>query len=162
MNRILALVILVAGTILTARATERDPEAEYYASAYADHYGFPRALVYALIDQESGWDSEAVSSAGAMGLMQLMPATAQRFGVRNAFSKSDNIGGGARYLDHLLRIFHGDLRLVVAAYYAGEDLIGRRGLSLGNPQVIAYVEQVRRRYLRELQFNSRATQEEHR
>jgi soluble lytic murein transglycosylase-like protein len=119
----------------------------YYANAYADHYGVSRALVYALIDQESGWNRTAISSKGALGLMQLMPAIALRYGVRDPFTKSDNIGGGVRYLYALLRRFQGDMRLTVAAYYAGADRIQRRGLALQDPTVIAYVEQVRRRYL---------------
>ena len=85
--------------------------------------------------------------------MQLMPATAQRFGTRNAFDKSQNIGGGVRYLKQLLDQFHADLRLVLAAYYAGEGRVGKRGLGYSNPDVIAYVEQVRRRYFHEISLH---------
>ena len=62
------------------------PEAVYYANAYADHYGVPRSLVHAVIEQESGWDPDAVSKKGAHGLMQMMPATARQYGVQHPFS----------------------------------------------------------------------------
>ena len=130
--------------------TREDPETSYYAAAYARHYRVPMELIHAIISQESAWNQNAVSSKGARGLMQLMPATAQRFAARNVFDKSQNIGGGVRFLRELLDRFHGDLRLVLAAYYAGEGRIGRRGLLYGNPDVIAYVEQVRRRYYYEI------------
>jgi soluble lytic murein transglycosylase-like protein len=130
--------------------SQKDPEAQYYADAYARHYRVPVPLVHAVIAQESAWHSSAVSNKGAVGLMQLMPATAQRFGIRNPFDKRENISGGVRYLRLLLEQFHGDLRLVTAAYYAGENNVSRHGLHYSNPDVVAYVEQVRRRYLNEL------------
>ncbi len=141
-------------------AQSGDPESNYYVNAYADHYGIPRALMQAIISQESGWNPVAVSTAGAQGLMQLMPKTARYYGVRNPFSKSDNIAGGARYIHYLLQTFHGDMRLAVAAYYAGEDRISRRGLAFRNPEVITYVEQVRRRYMRELEHHRTPASEE--
>ena len=143
--------------VLYAAAVDR--EAMYYANAYADHYGVPRPLVYAIISQESGWNRAAISSCGALGLMQLMPATARRYGVRRPFAKSDNIGGGVRYLGDLLSQFHGDMRLAVAAYYAGEDRIHRRGLAYRNLAVLAYVEQVRRLYQQELKNHMSSTRE---
>jgi Transglycosylase SLT domain len=91
-----------------------------------------------------------------MGLMQLMPATAVRFQVDRPASIKDNIGGGVRYLATLSGLFHGDLRLVVAAYYCGEHHILSSGLSYHNPAVLAYVSSVARKYQHELavhQFN---------
>ena len=131
----------------------RAPEAVYYADAYADHYHLPRELVHAIIEQESGWNPRALSSKGAMGLMQLMPATAARFLVANPTSIADNIGGGVRYLASLSEIFHGDLRLVVAAYYCGEHHLLSSGLGYHNGEVIAYVLSVQSRYQRELQLH---------
>jgi soluble lytic murein transglycosylase-like protein len=130
-----------------------DREAIYYANAYADHYGVSRALVYAIITQESGWNGAAISNSGALGLMQLMPSTARRYRVHRPFAKSDNIGGGVRYLSDLLSQFHGDMRLAVAAYYTGEGRIHRRGLALENRAVVCYVEQVRRLYRRQLKID---------
>jgi soluble lytic murein transglycosylase-like protein len=159
MKRLLSVAFLLLCISSPAFAASRDPEAEYYANAYADHCGISRTLVYAFIDQESGWNPAAVSTKGAMGLMQLMPATARRYGVRNPFSKSDNIGGGVRYLTSLLRQFDGDARLVAAAYYTGEDRVSRRGLALNNSQVVAYVEQVRQRYVWESRLHSATPRE---
>ena len=136
-----------------APGENRAPEAVYYADAYADHYHLPRELVHAIIEKESGWNSRALSSKGAIGLMQLMPATAARFLVANPSSIADNIGGGVRYLASLNELFHGDLRLVVAAYYCGEHHLLSSGLGYHNAEVIAYVLSVQSRYQRELQVH---------
>ena len=88
-------------------------------------------------------------SQGPVGLMQLMPATAKRLGVADRCDLDQNVSGGVRYLAWLMRRFHNDLRLVAAAYYAGEDTIGRRGLAYRNPGVVAYVSAIRTTYLRE-------------
>jgi soluble lytic murein transglycosylase len=125
-------------------------EAEYYVSAYATHYRVPVALVRAIIQRESGWRPCVVSSKGAVGLMQLTPLTAKRLGVGDRCDLDQNVSGGVRYLAWLIQQFHNDLRLVVAAYYAGEDAIGRRGLAYRNPDVVAYVTAIRTAYLREV------------
>lgn len=119
--------------------------AEYYATAYANHYGLPVEFVRAVIAQESGWHSCAVSNKGAVGIMQLMPETAMRLGVRNRCSVKQNISGGVRYLAWLSSRYHGDLRLAAAAYYAGERIIDRRGLGYSNRDVVSYVAGVRAR-----------------
>jgi hypothetical protein len=80
-------------------------------------------LVYAVAAVESAFNPRAISSKGALGLMQLMPETATRFGVADAFNPDDNVMGGARYLRHLLDLFRGDLRLALAAYNAGENAV---------------------------------------
>lgn len=84
-------------------------------------------LLHAVIAVESAYDARAVSSKGALGLMQLMPATAQRFGVTDPFNPHDNVRGGARYLKALLAQFNGDLTLTLAAYNAGENAVVRHG-----------------------------------
>ena len=123
------------------------PEAEYYVSMYARHYHEPVPLVHAIIERESNWRTCAVSAKGAKGLMQLMPGTAQRLGVRDSCSINQNISGGVRYLAWLLRLFHNDLRLVAAGYYAGEDIVARRGLSYHNADVVSYVTRIRASYV---------------
>jgi soluble lytic murein transglycosylase-like protein len=80
--------------------------------------------------------------------MQLMPTTAQRLRVRDRCSIDQNVSGGVRYLAWLIQKFHGDLRLASAAYYAGEDIVSRRGLAYRNPDVVAYVSRIRAAYLR--------------
>ena len=79
--------------------------------------------MHAVIDVESNFNPDALSRKGAQGLMQLMPATAERFGVSNAFNPAQNIDGGTRYLRYLLDLFGGDKRLALAAYNAGENKV---------------------------------------
>jgi soluble lytic murein transglycosylase-like protein len=132
----------------SGRAPERI-EAEYYVRAYAQHYRVPVALARAIVARESNWQPCAISSKGAVGLMQLMPETAKRLGVTDRCNLDQNVSGGVRYLAWLMRQFHNDLRLVAAAYYAGEDVIGKRGLAYRNSDVITYVSTIRATYLRE-------------
>jgi soluble lytic murein transglycosylase-like protein len=149
------LLVVVAGPALCAEnyPESRCPEAVYYADAYADHYHLPRALIHAVITQESGWRPNARSNKGAVGLMQLMPKTAAHFAVQNPISIQDNIGGGVRYLATLTQLFHGDLRMVLAAYYCGEHHILRSGLKYNNVQVITYVAAIQKQYNRELRIH---------
>jgi soluble lytic murein transglycosylase-like protein len=124
-------------------------EIEYYADIYSRRYQVPLALVRSVIERESNWHPCAVSSKGATGLMQLMPATARRLGVSNPCDIEQNISGGVRYLAWLIRLFHNDFRLVTAAYYAGEDIVARHGLAYRNADVVAYVRRMRASYVRE-------------
>jgi Transglycosylase SLT domain/Domain of unknown function (DUF4124) len=95
----------------------------------AAHHGVSPALVKAVIQVESEWDALAVSSKGARGLMQLMPFTAERFGVADSFDARQNIFGGVRYLRVLLDQFGGDVDLALAGYNAGENAVLRyRGI----------------------------------
>lgn len=148
---VIFIVIFAFVFFSSAAHAERGPTPKelYYADAFADHYGVPRALVYAIITQESGWNPDAVSVDGAEGIMQLMPSTAARFGVENPFSLLDNLRGGVEYLSVLMGKFP-DLREVVAAYYCGAHHIARSRLNYSNPGVIAYVRSVRRIYIGEL------------
>ena len=140
--------------LCAARPVEsRSPEAVYYANAYADHYGVPRELVHAVITHESAWHRHALSNMGAMGLMQLMPATAEYFSVRDPTAIKDNISGGVRYLALLNRQFHGDLRMVLAAYYCGSRHIVHSGLTYHNAQVVTYVEAMHKLYQSELDLH---------
>ncbi len=121
--------------------------AERCVEHYATHYQIPPELIAALIDVESRWNPNALSNKGAMGLMQLMPATARRFGAFQPFDEEQNIAAGTRYVTTLMWEFRGDLRLVAAAYYAGDYWIGKKQLNYRNPDVVAYVQAVRRCYL---------------
>jgi soluble lytic murein transglycosylase len=145
MNRWLFLLLLVFPRFALG---EVDPAtAERFVRQYATHYRVPPELIAALIDVESRWNPRAISDKGAMGLMQLMPATALRFGAFDPFNAEQNIAAGTRYVTALMWEFHGDLRLVAAAYYAGDREIARRRLDYRNPDVVAYVQAVRRQYL---------------
>jgi len=93
----------------------------------AKAYGVDASLVHAVISAESGYNPYALSRTGAMGLMQLMPDTARRYGVQNMMDPVENIHGGVRYLRDLLTMFKGRLDLAVAAYNAGENAVIRHG-----------------------------------
>lgn len=125
---------------------QRREEWEYWADYYAHVYGVPVELVDAIIDQESGWNPHAISRKGAAGLMQLMPETATRFGVRNRFRAEENIRGGVAYLAWLSQKFNRDPRLIAAAYYAGEHQISSRGLKDSSPGLQAYIKHIAQRY----------------
>lgn len=137
---------------------EQRREAEYYVTAYAKHYNLPVEFVRAVVEQESGWERCPISTKGAAGLMQLMPRTAVRLNVRNRCDINQNVSGGVRYLAWLMTKFHDDLRLVAAAYYAGESTIERRGLGYSNRDVVSYVASVRERFVRQKEFGSVAAQ----
>jgi soluble lytic murein transglycosylase-like protein len=93
----------------------------------AKRHALPTALIHAVITAESAYDSSAVSRAGAVGLMQLMPGTAQRYGVANRQDPRANVLGGTRYLKDLLGMFDDNLVLALAAYNAGENAVIKYG-----------------------------------
>ncbi len=106
------------------------------------------ALVKAVISTESGWNPQAVSRKGAVGLMQLIPGTAQRFGVGNPFDPAQNVEGGTTYLKALLDRYDGDLTKTLAAYNAGEHAVdASRGVP-AYPETRRYVQKVKDEYFR--------------
>jgi soluble lytic murein transglycosylase-like protein len=116
-------------TARTGAAAERRAALLPHVREAARRHSLDEALLMALIEVESGFRADALSPAGAMGLMQLMPQTARRFGVSDPWQPQANLDGGARYLSHLLGLFNGDLRLALAGYNAGEGSVfaaGRR------------------------------------
>ena len=145
--RVLAFSILF--TLPSVRAARAENIREFSArraAVYASAFQVPVELVDAIIQVESAWNPYAVSIKGAAGLMQLMPATAIRFGVRDRFNIEENIRGGVAYLAWLIRLFRGDLRLAVAAYQVGESQILSRGLAYSSPEVFQYVSRVAQLY----------------
>lgn len=106
-------------------AAVSDQELEEAVIRYAREYRLSPALLLAVMKAESSFDPTVISKAGAVGLMQLIPETAIRHGVRNLYDTRDNIGGGARHLRYLLDRFHGNIRLALAAYNAGEKNVDR-------------------------------------
>jgi soluble lytic murein transglycosylase-like protein len=113
----------------------------------ASLYGLDSALLHAVIAVESGFDSAARSSKGASGLMQLMPGTARRYGVTDAFDPEQNIDGGARYLRDLHQMFDSDLSLVLAAYNAGENAVMRNNKRIPKiRETLEYVPKVLAHY----------------
>jgi soluble lytic murein transglycosylase-like protein len=102
-----------------------DQELEEAVDRYAREYRLSPALLLAVMKAESSFDPTVISKAGAVGLMQLIPETAIRHGVRNLYDTRDNIGGGAKHIRYLLDRFHGNIRLALAAYNAGEKKVDR-------------------------------------
>ncbi|MBZ0172075.1 MAG: transglycosylase SLT domain-containing protein [Phycisphaerales bacterium] len=96
----------------------------------AREYQLPDALLHAVIKAESYYDPNAVSRAGAVGLMQLMPGTAQRYGVRDRRDPLANMHGGSRYLRDLLGMFNNNVVLALAAYNAGENAVIQNGYKI--------------------------------
>jgi Transglycosylase SLT domain len=113
----------------------------------AARHALDPALVKAVISTESGWNPRAVSSKGAMGLMQLIPGTAQRFGVGNPYDPAQNIEGGTTYLRTLLDRYHGDLTKSLAAYNAGEHAVDQSRGVPSYPETQRYVQKVTNTYL---------------
>lgn len=155
MNVLTRLVILALANPCWAAAGHEDrQEAEYYVAAYAQHYRISVEFLRALVEQESAWRRCAISNKGAAGLMQLMPDTARTLGVQDRCDLRQNISGGVRHLAYLMTRFHGDLRLVAAAYYAGERVVEAKGLRYSNPDVVAYVTRLREQFERQKQFKT--------
>lgn len=115
-------------------------------SRYSRQHRLHPALLRAVIKAESDFDPRAVSRAGAIGLMQLMPQTAVRFEVRDLYDPDENVGGGAKYLRQLLDRFHGNLPLALAAYNAGENLVDRYQSLPPIDETRQYVKKVLRYY----------------
>jgi len=128
---------------LLARAAHYDAIIE----AAAESAGVEPNLLRAVIVVESGFNSRAVSNRGAVGLMQLMPATAARFGVSNRYDPGQNVRGGALYLGFLIKRFDRNVRLALAAFNAGEDAVDRNAGQIPPfSETLEYVPKVMRIY----------------
>ncbi len=128
---------------LLAKATQYDSIIEQAAVSAALEPNLLRAVIVV----ESGFNSRAVSKRGAVGLMQLMPATASRYGVSNPYDARQNVHGGARYLKFLIDHFGHDVRLALAAYNAGEVAVERNGGQIPPfSETMAYVPRVLKIY----------------
>jgi hypothetical protein len=129
------------------RELRTDPAVyDRFINAAAERYQLDIDLIRAVIDAESGFDSYAVSTKGAAGLMQLMPETARELGVGNPFDPEQNIDGGSRYLKGLLDKYDGEIRLALAAYNAGPNAVQRYGGIPPYKETQQYVKRVLRSY----------------
>ena len=131
-------------------ASEQDlqpsPEIVLAVNRIAAEHALPPALIHSVIKVESNYNPYAISSKGALGLMQLIPATARRFGVSDVFNPVENIQGGAKYLKYLLGLYNGDYGRTLAAYNAGEEAVARYGGVPPFPETQNYVILVRKRF----------------
>jgi len=137
--------------VVEGGAAPRDRnEIEQLVHRLAPQYAVDPNLVLAVISAESAFNPKAVSPKNAQGLMQLIPETAERFGVKQAFSPAENIKGGLAYLRWLLAFFQGDVPLVLAAYNAGERAVEKyRGIP-PYPETQNYVKKITSKYRRAL------------
>ena len=113
---------------------------------YSDKNGLDEDFVKAVINQESGFNPNATSHCGAMGLMQLMPSTAQGLGVKNAYDAEQNIEGGTKYLKGLMDRFNNDKSLALAAYNAGPNAVKKYGGIPPYTETQNYVKSVLSKY----------------
>jgi soluble lytic murein transglycosylase-like protein len=111
-------------------------------TAAANKYGVPPELAIAVAQQESGGNPAVVSSAGAVGVMQLMPATAAQLGVTDPTDPTQNIDGGVRYLSQMLSEFNGDPQLALAAYNWGPGNVSKNGYANWPPETTNYVSSI--------------------
>ena len=120
---------LVAGNFTTSNQNWSTGNAriDSLIRLYGNQHGVDPYLIFCLMSQESRFKSGATSYKGAMGLMQLMPGTAARYGVTNAYDAAQNISGGIRYLKDLLKMFNGRIDLALAGYNAGEAAVVKYG-----------------------------------
>ncbi len=129
-----------------SRTVISDGELEPVIARHSRAHRLHPALIRAVIKTESDFDPQAVSRAGAIGLMQLMPQTAVRLDVRDSYNPDENIGGGTKYLRQLLDRFNGNLPLALAAYNAGEHVVERYQGLPPIPETRQYVKKVLRYY----------------
>jgi hypothetical protein len=115
-------------------------------AAAASRYGVDAELITSVIAVESNFDPKAVSPKNARGLMQLLPETAARLGVKDVFDPKENIDAGTRYLRELLETYHNDVTLALAAYNAGPDRVQQYGSVPPFRETVSYVRRVKRTY----------------
>jgi hypothetical protein len=127
----------------TPRAVEAaEAQIEKNIIEAAEKYDLPPDLIRSVIRAESNFDPLAVSRAGARGLMQLMPATAEELGIRDSFDIGQNIDGGSRYLRNMLNRFNGNVKLALSAYNAGPGTVERFGGDVPYRETRLYVQKV--------------------
>lgn len=158
-NRIIAAVfgtLLLTTSVFAAESRPAQlaanafpaPVPQYLASiinSASQKYGIDPNLIAAMAFRESAFNSNAVSSRGAQGIMQLMPRTAKALGVKDAFDPQESVFGGTKYLKSLLDRFNGNVDLALAAYNAGPELVAKVGPA-ATQEAVAYVAAIKSYY----------------
>ncbi len=147
-RRAFAALLLLALAPALAAAAAPDLRKLYgpIVKQVAGRHRIDPELVHVVIRAESNYDAFAISSAGAMGLMQLMPVTARQYGVLNVFDPAQNIEGGVRYLKDLVKLYDGRTDLVLAAYNAGQEAVRRYKGIPPYPATRSYIAGIMRSY----------------
>ncbi|MEN6559790.1 MAG: lytic transglycosylase domain-containing protein [Acidobacteriota bacterium] len=141
-----ALLLALAPGLVAATAGDLRKLYNPIVKKVAGKHRIDPELVHIVIRAESNYDAFAISSAGAMGLMQLMPATALQYGVRNVFDAAQNIEGGVRYLKDLVKLYNGQTRLVLAAYNAGQEAVRKYKGIPPYPETRSYIAGIMKSY----------------
>jgi len=132
---------------IAAKETETNYNSyDHIIGHYCQLYNIDQELVKIIIERESNFNPRAVSKSGAVGLMQLMPRTADLLGVKDVYNPSENIRGGVKFLRNLFDMFGGDLELVLAAYHAGPGLVKKLNRVPSIPATIDYVDYIISKY----------------
>jgi soluble lytic murein transglycosylase-like protein len=139
------LVRTVVSSAHPAAGKPAPPALDAAVRQIAAEQSLPPELLHSVIQVESNYNPGAISPKGAQGLMQLIPATARRFGVSDSFDPVENIQGGAKYLKYLLDLYKGDYPRALAAYNAGEKAVAKYGGVPPYPETQNYVAQVKKR-----------------
>jgi soluble lytic murein transglycosylase-like protein len=134
------------GSIAVKTEPAYDGKYDPWINYYCEMYAMDPELVKIVIDKESQFNPSAVSRSGAIGLMQLMPETAEILGVKDPYDPSQNIEGGVRFLRNMFDMFGGNLELALAAYHAGPGTVSRLNRVPSIPETIEYVDYILSRY----------------
>jgi soluble lytic murein transglycosylase-like protein len=143
------LLLVLAPCVFSATAADLRKLYDPVIKTVAGKHGIDSELIHVIIRAESNYDSFAISDKGAMGLMQLMPATAKQYGVNNVFDSAQNIEGGVRYLKDLVNLYQGQAnqtQLVLAAYNAGQEAVRKYKGIPPYPETKAYIAGIMRSY----------------
>jgi len=143
-----AVLLFLAVVLCAAAAAAADLRRLYdpVVKKVSGKHRIDPALVHVIIKAESNYDVFAISDKGAMGLMQLMPATARQYGVNNVFDPAQNIEGGVRYLKDLVKLYDGQTKLVLAAYNAGQEAVKKYKGIPPYAETKAYIAVIMRNY----------------
>lgn len=145
-----AALVVAAAAVLAVSPADLKNLYDPIVRKAGDRHGVDPELIHAIIKAESNYERFAVSVRGALGLMQLMPATARHYGVLNVFDPAQNIEGGVRYLKDLIKLYNGQTKLVLAAYNAGQEAVRIYGGIPPYKETRDYIARIQASYSRQV------------